>query len=105
MAFIRAFWATTRLPAPGKRIFTGMTEPFTISVDYKGRTLDLTARLVVFGYSHQFRVLLDNMEVYFEPDEEGLYRAVSVTGPGEKPAAIDRHLLLLIQQQLTALRQ
>jgi len=82
-----------------------MTEPFTISVYYKGSTLDLTARLVVLGYTHQFRVSVGNSEVYFEPDEEGEYRAVSVTGVGEKPVAIDRELLMLIQQQIAALRQ
>ena len=83
-----------------------MTEPFTLSVFYKGQTMDFPARLVVYGYSHQFKVTINQQEVSFEPDEEGQYRAVVAPGHGNNaPAAPERDLLLLIQQQITALRQ
>ena len=74
-----------------------MTDPFIITVTYKGKPTDFDAQLVVQGYSHKFKVLISKTEVYFEPDEEGLYRAVRMPGQDEKEiAAIDRGLLELI---------
>jgi len=81
-----------------------MTEPFILSIIYKGQEMPLTAQLVMKGYSHQFKVLIKETTVYFEPDEEGLYRAISMPGQEEKElATIDRQLLGLVQQKLAEL--
>lgn len=36
----------------------------------------LTAQLIQQGYTHKFQVTVEDLEVYFEPDEEGSYRAL-----------------------------
>ncbi|HEY4061187.1 MAG TPA: hypothetical protein VGM30_04765 [Puia sp.] len=53
-----------------------MDEPFLIAVDYKGKQLEFEARLQVLGYTHRFWVGVDAVEVVFERDEEGNYRAI-----------------------------
>jgi hypothetical protein len=53
-----------------------MTEPFFIPISYKGVERNFNAELKVFGYTSRFVVDVDGAEVYFEPDEEGSYRAV-----------------------------
>jgi len=78
-----------------------MTEPFDIIVHYKGRETAFPARLLRQGYSHKFVVGIYETQVYFEPDEEGIYRVVVMPGQNEKElAAIDRQLLGLIQEKL-----
>jgi hypothetical protein len=81
-----------------------MTDPFILSVNYKGSALHFTAQLMLQGYTHKFKVLINAMDVYFEPDEEGLYRAIKMPGQEEKDlAAIDRDLLSLIQQKIATI--
>ena len=81
-----------------------MTDPFILSVHYKNTELHFTAQLKLQGYSHTFRVLVNGTEVYFEPDEEGQYRAVKMPGQNEKDlAAIEAGLLHVIQQKITAI--
>jgi len=81
-----------------------MTEPFILSVLYKGETLQLPAQLLLQGYIHRFKITVRDTELLFEPDEEGLYRAVSMEAMGAGPMpAVDRDLLQLIQEQLAAL--
>jgi hypothetical protein len=53
-----------------------MNEPFEIPVLFNGKELVFTARLVRFGYSHKIVVDVNGKEVFFEPDEEGNYRAL-----------------------------
>lgn len=55
-----------------------MTDEFTLSVNYKGQEHHFTARLIMQGYAHKFQVMVYETEVYFEPDEEGSYRAVKM---------------------------
>jgi len=81
-----------------------MTDSFILSVNYKGTALDFTAQLMLQGYTHKFKVLINTTDVYFEPDEEGIYRAIKMPGQEEKDlAAIDRDLLSLIQQKITTI--
>ncbi len=78
-----------------------MTEPFIITVNYKGSAIDYTAQLMMLGYTHKFKVQIDAAEVYFEPDEEGLYRVVQMPGQEmETLKAIDPRILELLQQKL-----
>ncbi|MFT3935412.1 MAG: hypothetical protein QM726_17430 [Chitinophagaceae bacterium] len=81
-----------------------MTDPFILTVDYKSIKTDFTAQLILQGYTHKFSVLINDMPVYFEPDEEGSYRAVQMPGQDEKALALlDRKLLALIGQELAAI--
>lgn len=58
-----------------------MEEPFVIDVNYKGMARAFEARLQVYGYSHRFHVDVGGVEILFERDEEGSYRAM-VPDPG-----------------------
>ena len=81
-----------------------MTEPFQLSVNYKGSQQLFTAQLMLQGYTHRFKVLVNDQEIYFEPDEEGSYRAVQQPGQDmNKLATIDKNLLALIQEQITTI--
>ena len=53
-----------------------MNEPFSIPLNYKGIDRNFEATLQVLGYTHRFRVEVDGVEVIFERDEEGSYRAI-----------------------------
>lgn len=78
-----------------------MTEPFMLTVTYKNSTIDYPAQLMMLGYTHKFKVQIAAVEVYFEPDEEGLYRVVQMPGQDiETLTTIDPHLLELLQQKL-----
>ena len=74
-----------------------MDEPFTISVFYKGKTLDFEARFKQWGYSHRFLVEVEGIPLFFERDEEGSYRAVLFPETArEKNRVIDPGLLKAI---------
>jgi hypothetical protein len=53
-----------------------MEEKFLININYNGKEMDFTAQLWAQGISYKFKVMIDGTEVFFEPDEEGSYRAV-----------------------------
>lgn len=54
-----------------------MTDPFIIVVQSKGIERQFEAELEIIGYTHRFRVALaEGVEVFFERDEEGHYRAI-----------------------------
>ena len=67
-----------------------MDEPFVIELDYKGVARAFEARLTVFGYSHRFHVDVEGMEVLFERDEEGSYRAMVPQMPENAPERMER---------------
>ena len=52
-----------------------MNEKFEIPVVYDGTQYHFKARMLQFGYTHQFQVDVNRTEVLFEPDEERNYRA------------------------------
>lgn len=81
-----------------------MTDEFILEIEYKGQLKKLPAQLLLQGYTHRFKVRLDSLEVFFEPDEEGNYRAISIPGQDEKLLEkIDRSLLRAIQEKIQAI--
>ncbi len=83
-----------------------MTDPFTLSVLYKGNELQLPAQLILKGYVHQFRVMINDTAVFFEPDEEGHYRALIVPDAGgEMPLPPDAALLQAVHEKIIAIQQ
>lgn len=64
-----------------------MEDLFLIPVNYKGVERNFEASLQVLGYTHRFHVAVDGVDVIFERDEEGSYRAViPPETPGKPPA-------------------
>ena len=53
-----------------------MDEPFSITIFYEDREYSFEAKLVTMGYTHKFYVMVNGMEVIYEPDEERNYRAI-----------------------------
>lgn len=48
----------------------------TLPVHYEGRQLDLPLRIVTGGFTTKFAVLIEGVEVIFEPDDAGELRAI-----------------------------
>jgi len=53
-----------------------MDEIFTINVSLNEQEYCFDARLVTIGYTHKFIVMINGIEVMYEPDEERHYRAI-----------------------------
>ena len=53
-----------------------MDESFTIAVSLNEQEYSFDTRLVTIGYTHKFIVMINGMEVIYEPDEERRYRAI-----------------------------
>ncbi len=75
-----------------------MDEPFIITITYKGAEQGFTAILQVLGYTHRFHVSVEGIEVIFERDEEGQYRAV--IPPEKETKKIDTLLLQSIAKEI-----
>jgi len=81
-----------------------MTDEFDLIIDYKSEHKIFPAILLLQGYTHKFKVMINDREVFFEPDEEGLYRAVKMPWQSEKELEkIDRNLLKAIQEKIQAI--
>jgi len=48
-----------------------MTDEFDLIIDYKSEHKIFPAILLLQGYTHKFKVLVDGVEVFFEPDPIG----------------------------------
>ena len=53
-----------------------MDESFTITVYSNEQEYCFDARLVTVGYTHKFIVMINGLQVIFEPDEERHYKAI-----------------------------
>lgn len=74
---------------------------FTLPVVYEGKELSYNARLVTFGYSYKFYIMIDGKEIVFEKDDEGLYRVVT----DEPGLTLDRRFLQEIVNALTTIER
>jgi hypothetical protein len=81
-----------------------MTDQFDLIIDYNGEQKSFPATLLLQGYTHKFKVVIDNKEVFFEQDEEGSYRALRMPWQDEKEfEKIDRNLLKALQEKIQAI--
>jgi hypothetical protein len=81
-----------------------MTDEFDLIIDYKGEQKHFPSRLQLQGYTHKFKVMIENTEVFFEPDEEGTYRALGMPWQDEKELQkIDQNLLRAIQEKIESI--
>ena len=76
-----------------------MADTFTITVPYKGEDRELTGELRVFGYSHRIVILVNEVELIFEPDEERNYRAM-IYEPDLSKSKIDPQFVKAIAEEL-----
>jgi hypothetical protein len=76
-----------------------MTEKFILSVPYKNQDRHFDAELRLFGYTHKIAIVIDGVEILFEPDEERNYRAVVPDGIGREKTP-DIELLEAIAKEL-----
>jgi hypothetical protein len=72
-----------------------------IVIEYRGKELTLPVSLVKWGYTYRLVIVLSDIEVYFEPDEEGSYRAIVE----DNSVTVDPELLETIIKQLVAIRE
>jgi hypothetical protein len=78
-----------------------MDASFILTVNYKSEDQDFNAWLLLQGYTHKIKVQIGETELFFEPDEQGNYRAVKMPWQEQKDLEkIDRHLLALIGQRI-----
>lgn len=78
-----------------------MSDTFQLIVQYEGEEKAFAADLLPYGYSYQIKVLINGQEIYFEPDDEGSYRVISMPWQKEKDfEKMDHTLLYTIQQKI-----
>ena len=77
-----------------------MEEQFELPVNYKGRQYLFKAALLVFGFTHKFRVDINGQTVIFEPDEERNYRAIINYEDADNHKEIDVELLRKITEAI-----
>jgi hypothetical protein len=70
-----------------------MEEPIVITVPWRGGEREFLLELQPMGYTHRFRVEIEGVEVFFEPDEERRYRAMIVPEKAEAAQKLDPALL------------
>jgi hypothetical protein len=54
-----------------------MDQFFQLPIFYNGEQLSFTANLIRVGYGYQFQLKVNEQKIFFEPDEEGNYRAIN----------------------------
>ncbi len=78
-----------------------MDEPFVLEVEHNGKPLAFETRLLRLGYTYKLSVMVDEIEIMFERDEEGGFRAIVPEGVDEKnKRTIDPSLLQAIAQTI-----
>ncbi len=70
-----------------------MDDSFEIPVNLNGSEHSFSARLVPSGYVHKILVDVYGEQIYFEPDEEGAYRAVTDIAAIDKNTNVSVELL------------
>lgn len=50
---------------------------FELPVEYKGNEILFPAELLPMGFTHKIKVTVDGTDIFFEPDEERNYRAMT----------------------------
>lgn len=76
-------------------------QPFELPVNVNGKELTLPAGFVQWTYGYRILVTVNDQEIFFEPDEEGQFRALTMDSSGKAPdlnlvqaiaAALEKHL-------------
>lgn len=81
-----------------------MEDGFSIDVEYRGAKMSFDVALSSTGYTHKFQVIIDGIEVIYEPDEERNYRAVVSPDAAHNLKDKDKELIQLVGAQLDMLK-
>jgi hypothetical protein len=82
-----------------------MEDSFSIDVDFKGREYSFEALLVVVGYTFKFYVVINGVEVTFEPDEERNYRAIINVSDQSSIKGDDIELIKAVGDKIQSIRE
>lgn len=74
---------------------------FELPVSYEGKELTFNGRLVTFGYSYKFYIVVNGEELVFEKDDSGDYRVVAA----QKEPRAEKGLLESIIVSLAKLQE
>lgn len=77
-----------------------MSSTFELPITHLGKELLLSAELIPKGYAYQIKVIIDEVAIFFEPDEEKNYRALASVIDMKKMEAINKELLQAISESL-----
>ena len=78
-------------------------EQLSLPVTYKGKELSFPLKIVPQGYVYRFVVKIDDMEVIYEKNDEGEYRAI-ISKPDEHQGKLpERELLEAISEVIVSL--
>jgi hypothetical protein len=80
-----------------------MDDIYSIDVIVDGEKLNIEARLIAVGYTHRFAVIINEIEVIYEPDEERKYRAVVSIDIAAQLKKNDRELIETVALRLEQL--
>ena len=76
-----------------------MNESFELTVTLRGEERNFPAQWQPYGYTHRFTIDINGISVFFEPDEEGHYRALI------EPGHDDSRLKTIDKDWLEAIRE
>ena len=79
-----------------------MNEDFELPVDYKGKEILFTARLLQQGYTYKIELEIAEAKVLFEKDDQGEWRAI-VDPEKDTVEKIDIELLKAVAASLEAI--
>lgn len=82
-----------------------MDESYTITVQYKAATYNFEARLDTAGYIPRFYVLINGLEVVYEPDEDRNYRAILHESALRSVKEQDVELIKAVGEKIESLRE
>ncbi|MES2690144.1 MAG: hypothetical protein V4658_07050 [Bacteroidota bacterium] len=63
-----------------------MDESIDLPVLYKGENVQVTAKILAYGYTYKLSVDINGTEVLFERDEQQHYRAIAAKRESENTA-------------------
>lgn len=80
-----------------------MEDLYQLPVSYKGEELEFPFRIVAQGYVQRFVVRIAEVDVVFEPDDSGEYRAIVYDADGVTGKLPERGLLEAISSVIQQL--
>lgn len=80
-----------------------MDDQFELDIEYQGKHVVIPVRLYKWGYTHRLEASIDDVRVFFEPDENGSYRAI-IEDTAHLSAPPNKELIETIISQLESLR-
>lgn len=75
-------------------------QAFELPVTYHDKELLFPATYIPAGFTHRIRVMINDTEVFFEPDEEGSYRALVAATDNRVMDKMDKGLLEAVLQSI-----